>query len=159
MKEQSTAGRIISALARRALAATPASKRMRNAVPVLPRRGDMITLDYVRKLMEQEGAWASCPLTENGVVRITCNPGYSQKIRLVTSELIRRLDSFAAKSDHEFWADDLSLRDKAHFVADRIHGSRQVTDIYLLGLAASHEPSVFVTFCTHLRKPFSARCD
>ncbi|MGC2352970.1 MAG: TA system VapC family ribonuclease toxin [Candidatus Udaeobacter sp.] len=82
--------------------------------------------------------WASCPLTENGVVRIMCNPGYSRKIRLVPSELIRRLASFAANSDHEFWADDLSLRDKAHFVAERIHGSRQVTDIYLLGLAASH---------------------
>ena len=82
--------------------------------------------------------WASCPLTENGVVRIMCNTGYSRKIRLAPSELIRWLASFAANSDHEFWADDLSLRDKAHFVADRIHGSRQVTDIYLLGLAASH---------------------
>ena len=82
--------------------------------------------------------WASCPLTENVVVRIMCNPGYSRKIRLAPSELIRRLASFAANSDHEFWVDDLSLRDKAHFVADRIHGSRQVTDIYLLGLAASH---------------------
>src|SRR2546427_2960209 len=37
-----------------------------------------------------------------------------------------------------FRSDDLSLRDKAQFVAERIHGSRQVTDIYLLGLAASH---------------------
>jgi len=82
--------------------------------------------------------WASCPLTENGVVRIMCNPGYSQKIRLVPSQLVGLLKSFAVKSDHEFWADDLSLRDKAHFVADRIHGSRQVTDIYLLGLAAAH---------------------
>lgn len=82
--------------------------------------------------------WASCPLTENGVVRIMCNPGYSRTLRLVSSELIRRLASFAANSDHEFWADDLSLRDKAQFVAERIHGSRQVTDIYLLGLAASH---------------------
>jgi toxin-antitoxin system PIN domain toxin len=82
--------------------------------------------------------WAGCPLTENGVVRIMCNTGYSRKIRLAPSELIRRLASFAANSDHEFWADDLSLRDKAHFVAERIHGSRQVTDIYLLGLAALH---------------------
>jgi uncharacterized protein len=86
-----------------------------------------------------EYGWASCPLTENGVVRIMCSAGYSQRIRLVPSELVRRLGSFAAKSDHEFWTDNLSLRDKAHFVAERIHGSRQVTDIYLLGLATSHE--------------------
>lgn len=81
--------------------------------------------------------WASCPLTENGVVRIMCNPGYSQRIRLVPSELIRRLESFAANSDHEFWPDALSLRDRKHFAPDRIHGSRQVTDAYLLGLATS----------------------
>ena len=82
--------------------------------------------------------WASCPLTENGVVRIMCNPGYSRKINLVPLELIRRLESFAANSNHEFWADDLSLRSEAHFVTDRIHGGRQVTDLYLLGLAVSH---------------------
>ncbi|HWH90375.1 MAG TPA: CopG family transcriptional regulator [Candidatus Binatia bacterium] len=55
-REKSTAGRVISNLARRALVATPtAKKRTKNAVPVLPRRGDTITLDHVRKLMEQEG--------------------------------------------------------------------------------------------------------
>jgi toxin-antitoxin system PIN domain toxin len=82
--------------------------------------------------------WASCPLTENGVVRIMCNPGYSQRIRLSPSDLIRRLDGFAANSDHEFWPDALSLRDNKHFAPDRIHGSRQVTDAYLLGLATAH---------------------
>ena len=82
--------------------------------------------------------WASCPLTENGVIRIMCNPGYSQRIRLVPSELIRLLAGFAANSNHEFWSDQLSLRDKRHFAPDRIHGSRQVTDVYLLGLATFH---------------------
>ena len=51
-KERSTAGRVISELARRALAAASATQRTRNTVPVLPRRGDMITLDHIRKLME-----------------------------------------------------------------------------------------------------------
>ena len=54
-KQKSTAGKIISSLARRALLAKPVSKRTKNAVPVLPRRGDLITLDHVRKLIEQEG--------------------------------------------------------------------------------------------------------
>jgi hypothetical protein len=56
-KQKSTAGRIISALARRTLvgAARPKRPRTKNAVPVLPRRGDVITLDHVRKLMDQEG--------------------------------------------------------------------------------------------------------
>ena len=97
--------------------------------------------------------WASCPLTENGIVRIMCNPGYSQRIRLVPSELIRLIESFAANSDHEFWPDVLSLRDKTHFAPDRIHGSRQVTDVYLLGLAASHD-GCLVSFDESI--PFSA---
>ena len=54
-KERSTAGRIISGLARRTLAAATTTKRAKNSVPVLPRRGDVITLDHIRKLMEQEG--------------------------------------------------------------------------------------------------------
>jgi hypothetical protein len=54
-KEKSTAGRVISQLARRTLAAASTTKRTRNTVPILPRRGDMITLDHIRKLMEQEG--------------------------------------------------------------------------------------------------------
>ena len=92
-----------------------------------------------------ENGWASCPLTENGVVRIMCHRGYSQRIHLVPSELIRLLVSFATKTDHEFWPAELSLRDKSHFAAERIHGSRQVTDIYLLGLATSHDARL-VTF-------------
>ena len=83
--------------------------------------------------------WASRSLTENAVVRIMCSPGYSQRIRLVPSDLMRRLETFVANSDHEFWPDALSLRDKRYFTPDRIHGSRQVTDAYLLGLAVSHD--------------------
>ena len=53
-KEKSTAGRVISQLARRTLATASTTKRTRNTVPILPRRGDMITLDHIRKVMEQE---------------------------------------------------------------------------------------------------------
>jgi toxin-antitoxin system PIN domain toxin len=82
--------------------------------------------------------WASCPLTENGVVRIMSNPAYSRSARFTPSDLIFRLRAFAAETNHEFWPDDISLRDDAIFVSDRIHGSRQVTDLYLLALAAKH---------------------
>ncbi len=89
--------------------------------------------------------WASCPLTENGLVRIMCHPGYSSRIRLTPAELIRLLQDFVARSDHEFWPDELTLREGTRFIADRIHGGRQVTDIYLLGLATSHQGQL-VTF-------------
>lgn len=54
-KEKSTAGKVISTLVRRALGASPAATRRKNTVPVLQPRGDVITLDHVRKLMDQEG--------------------------------------------------------------------------------------------------------
>lgn len=82
--------------------------------------------------------WASCPLTENGVVRIMSNPRYSRRARFAPGDLISRLQQFAAQTDHEFWPDDVSLRDAGVFVADRTHSPRQLTDTYLLGLATRH---------------------
>ncbi len=82
-----------------------------------------------------EAGWASCPLTENGVVRIMSNPNYSDNIDLSPTDLIERLRIFAEQSDHEFWPDDISLCDDKVFAVDRIHGSRQITDLYLFALA------------------------
>ena len=58
-REGSTAGQVLSALARRGLA-LPAERRKsrspsRNGVPVLPSRGEVITLDQVQRLMDKEG--------------------------------------------------------------------------------------------------------
>ncbi len=89
--------------------------------------------------------WASCPLTENGVVRIMSHPSYSAKARFTPGDLIGRLRTFAAQSDHEFWPDDISLRDEKLFAAERIHSARQLTDLYLLALAAKHRGRL-VTF-------------
>ena len=92
-----------------------------------------------------ESGWASCPLTENGVVRVMSNPNYSGKTRFTPGDLITRLREFAEQTDHEFWADDISLRNEKIFAKDRIHGSRQLTDIYLLALSAKHRGRL-VTF-------------
>ncbi len=89
--------------------------------------------------------WASCPLTENGVVRIMSNPGYSQKTRFPPGDLIDRLRKFAAQSNHEFWPDNISLRDEQVFAGQRIHSSRQLTDLYLLALAVERRARL-VTF-------------
>jgi len=82
-----------------------------------------------------EAGWASCPIVENGVVRIMSNPGYSQKARFAPGDLISRLEQFASQTDHEFWPDDLSLRDEKVFATERMHSSRLLTDLYLLALA------------------------
>ncbi len=85
-----------------------------------------------------KSGWASCPLTENGVVRIMSNPAYSRTTKFRPGDLIERLDHFARQSNHEFWSDDLSLRDNTSFLREQLHSSRAITDIYLLALAVRH---------------------
>jgi toxin-antitoxin system PIN domain toxin len=89
--------------------------------------------------------WASCPLTENGAVRILSSRGYSRNDRFTPGELIAKLREFVAQTDHEFWEDSLSLRDEKFFAVERIHGSRQLTDLYLLALAVDRNARL-VTF-------------
>ena len=85
----------------------------------------------------KEDGWASCPLTENGVVRIFVQPSYSSPDKYSPEDVIAWLNKFAQDTDHEFWADDISLLDTNRFDAKHIFGPKQLTDIYLLGLAAS----------------------
>ena len=56
-----------------------------------------------------------------------------------------RLADASASAVHEFWADDLSLLDANISIPIRIHGPRQITDLYLLALAVRHRGQ-FVTF-------------
>ncbi len=58
-RQGSTAGHIISLLARRGLTAPAVEKNkfknLRGGVPVLDSRGELVTLEHTRKLMDQEG--------------------------------------------------------------------------------------------------------
>ena len=83
--------------------------------------------------------WASCPLTENGTVRIMSSTGYSREIQFTPRELIAQIRQFSTQTDHEFWEDSISLRNGAIFAEDLIHSSRQLTDLYLLALAVNHK--------------------
>lgn len=77
--------------------------------------------------------WASCPLTENGCVRIMSHPGYPNARSVV--EVVERLRAATAHAAHEFWPDSQSLLDERLIDATRVHGPRQLTDVYLLALA------------------------
>lgn len=87
--------------------------------------------------------WASCPITQNGCVRVMSNPAYPGV--LPVQAVVERLAQASQNGLHEFWPDDLSLLDPAVLDASRIHGPRQITDLYLLALAVQHR-GVFVTF-------------
>jgi toxin-antitoxin system PIN domain toxin len=87
--------------------------------------------------------WASCPITQNGCVRIMSHPAYPNP--LPTRAVVERLAEAAASPYHEFWPDDVSLLDAEFFDVTRIHGPRQLTDVYLLALAFRHHGR-FITF-------------
>jgi len=87
--------------------------------------------------------WASCAITENGFVRIISQNRYPSPIPV--KHAIERLRTATKTAHHEFWTSDLSLLDEAAINADRLHGARQVTDVYLLALAAANAGR-FVTF-------------
>jgi hypothetical protein len=87
--------------------------------------------------------WASCPITQNGCVRVMAGAGYPNP--LPVSAIVERLAEATAHKLHEFWPDEVSLLDASVVDSSRVHGSRQVTDLYLLALAASRH-SRLVTF-------------
>ncbi|WP_118185486.1 TA system VapC family ribonuclease toxin [Paraburkholderia phosphatilytica] len=82
-------------------------------------------------------AWATCPLTENGVVRIVGHTRYPNTpgSPAAVAPLVAQLRQ---SPGHVFWPDDLSLVDPAHVDASRILSAAQVTDTYLLALARAH---------------------
>jgi len=75
--------------------------------------------------------WASGPITQNGCIRIMSNPAYP--------------NALPVQDIHEFWPDDVSLLNSDVVDSSRIHGPRQLTDVYLLALASRHEGRL-VTF-------------
>lgn len=80
-----------------------------------------------------EAGWASCALTQNGFVRIACQPGYPRPARMFDALAVLR-DQIALP-DHEFWPDAISITDGNVFDHTYILGPKQITDVYLLGLA------------------------
>ena len=81
---------------------------------------------------------ATCPLVENGVIRIMAMPSYGRGGGLPMSLVRQRLQQACSSLDHAFWPDDVSLRDDTLIDFSRVQGHQQVTDLYLLALAVHH---------------------
>lgn len=88
----------------------------------------------------QQGGTAVCPLVENGTTRIMGSTTYAQdQTALRPGRLLLQIDRMKQSADNmAFWPDAVSLADTARFDHSKIHGPRQLTGIYLLGLAVSH---------------------
>ena len=80
--------------------------------------------------------WATCPITENGCVRIMSAVSYANPLPL--QDVATRLAQAAAAPEHVFWADDVSVLDASTVDTRHVQGAKQLTDIYLLALAVKH---------------------
>lgn len=87
--------------------------------------------------------WATCPITQNGCVRVMSQPNYPG--HLPVAEVVRRLSKAISVPEHTFWPDSISLCDSDRFGPDRILTPKALTDIYLLGLAVERS-GLLVTF-------------
>ncbi|MGD9616175.1 MAG: TA system VapC family ribonuclease toxin [Alphaproteobacteria bacterium] len=97
-----------------------------------------VTHDAAHKWFTATGAasWATCPLTENGVIRVVGHPNYpnSAGSPAAVGPIVARLRTLPG---HVFWADDLSLVDSPVVDITRVTMPAQVTDTYLLALAVA----------------------
>lgn len=81
----------------------------------------------------QARGWATCPITENGFLRILGHPKYHGGPG--TAEGARGLlAALCAAPGHQFWPDSATLRDTRRFAT--LPASAHLTDAYLLALAA-----------------------
>ena len=91
------------------------------------------------------GGVATCPIVQNGVVRILSQPAYSKNAQYSVQSMVQLVRDFCAATDHQFWSDSVALIDEQVFDDSRLLGHRQITDAYLLALAVANEGQL-VTF-------------
>jgi uncharacterized protein len=82
--------------------------------------------------------WATCPITENGFVRVVSDPAYPGS-RCTVAEALERLQAFADSGDHHFWPDSTSLRRSSRVDAGLLSDHDQVVGAYLLLLAVQNQ--------------------
>jgi toxin-antitoxin system PIN domain toxin len=102
----------------------------------------LLDIDHVhharaRAWLESHAAegWASCAITQLGYVRVVSHPSYPSP-----EPIARAWEDLAhatASPYHQYWPCDLPPLDPAWIDPARIQGPNQLTDAYLLALAAS----------------------
>ena len=53
-------------------------------------------------------SWATCPITENGFLRVISNPAYLT-VMATPMEAMEHLERFCSSESHTFWPDQVSL--------------------------------------------------
>ena len=81
--------------------------------------------------------FATCPITENGLLRIVGHPRYPNSPG-APSAVMPTLAALRAMPGCEFWTDTISIADASSIDASLLSSHAQITDSYLLALARAH---------------------
>lgn len=81
--------------------------------------------------------FATCPITENGLLRIVGHPRYPNSPG-PPSVVAQSLAAIRTLPGHEFWPDSISIADSAHVAPAHLSSYARVTDSYLLALAQAN---------------------
>lgn len=81
--------------------------------------------------------FATCPITENGLLRIVGHPKYPNSPG-PPSVVAQSLAAIRALPGHQFWPDSISILDNAGIVPTLLASHSRVTDGYLLALAQAN---------------------
>ncbi len=94
----------------------------------------------------RDHGWATCPITENGFVRIASNPN-NRGLGLTPPACAAALSLTCQSSNHQFWPDDITVREFLTSEMRMTH--RQFSDLYLLSLSIEHGGK-FATLDEHI---------
>jgi toxin-antitoxin system PIN domain toxin len=83
-------------------------------------------------------AFATCPITENGLLRIVGHPKYPNSPG-PPSIVISTLLAIRSLAGHAFWPDSISLTNSALIDASLLSSHSRITDSYLLALARANK--------------------
>jgi toxin-antitoxin system PIN domain toxin len=102
-------------------------------------------------LDHQAEAWATCPLTEIGFLRVVTNPAFSPFAPGFDEAIEMLIVSKQESAAHRFWPANIPCDELASTFGKRISGHQQITNAYLLALAIHHRGKL-VTFDRRIRR-------
>jgi toxin-antitoxin system PIN domain toxin len=109
-----------------------------NVLIALLDAGHMHHVTATRWLSEHlDDGWASCPLTQNGCIRILSQNTYPN--RAPAAEVATRLAEATQHAAHQFWPDTVSLLAPGFVHWNNLLTGRHITDTYLLALAVRNK--------------------
>jgi uncharacterized protein len=97
--------------------------------------------------------FATCPLTELGFTRLSCNPSAVGKA-ITLSAALETLSGLSRMPNHRFLGETAALPALLAPIAAHVVGHRQVSDAYLIALARFHSAKLG-TLDARIRRAFA----